>query len=84
LQKEIAIKQGANALKDKWASLLEQRKKDMHNQIVFTLQITLLRSRFLSKDAEPYFSWLAKETRNPAFHGLFKPLKHLHRIRPCA
>jgi HemY protein len=70
---EIASKQGANALKEKWASLPRAAKKDIANQIVY---VQLLIDQGLSKDAEPILVELAKKTRNPAFHGLFKQLKH--------
>jgi HemY protein len=70
---EIASKQGANALKDKWASLPRAAKKDIANQIVY---VQLLIDQGLSKDAEPILVDLARKSRNPAFHGLFKQLKH--------
>ncbi|WP_412972633.1 heme biosynthesis HemY N-terminal domain-containing protein [Glaciecola sp. MF2-115] len=70
---EIASKQGANALKEKWASLPRAAKKDIANQIVY---IQLLIDQGLSKDAELVLVELAKKTKNPAFHGLFKQLKH--------
>lgn len=70
---EIASKQGANALKEKWASLPRAAKKDIANQIVY---VQLLIDQGLSKDAEPVLVELAKKTRNPAFHRLFKQLKH--------
>jgi HemY protein len=70
---EIASKQGANALKDKWASLPRAAKRDIANQIVY---VQLLIDQGLSQDAEPILVELAKKTRNPSFHGLFKQLKH--------
>jgi HemY protein len=70
---EIASKQGANALKEKWASLPRVAKKDIANQIVY---VQLLIDQGLSKDAEPILVELAKKSKNPAFHGLFKQLKH--------
>jgi HemY protein len=70
---EIASKQGANALKDKWASLPRAAKRDIANQTVY---VQLLIDQGLSQDAEPILVELAKKTRNPSFHGLFKQLKH--------
>lgn len=70
---EIASKQGANALKDKWESLPRPAKKDIANQIVY---VQLLIDQGLSKDAEPILVELAKKSRNQAFYGLFKQLKH--------
>lgn len=70
---EIASKQGANALKEKWAALPRAAKKDIANQIVY---VQLLIDQGLSTEAEPILVELAKKSRNPAFHGLFKQLKH--------
>ncbi len=70
---EIASKHGANALKEKWASLPRTAKKDIANQIVY---VQLLIDQGLSQEAEPILVELAKKSRNPAFHGLFKQLKH--------
>jgi HemY protein len=70
---EIASKQGANALKEKWVSLPRAAKKDIANQIVY---VQLLIDQGLSKDAEPILVELAKKSKHPAFHGLFKQLKH--------
>ncbi len=78
---EIASKQGANALKEKWDSLPRAAKKDIANQIVY---VQLLIDQGLSKDAEPILVELAKKSRHPAFHGLFKQLKHpspIHAMR---
>jgi HemY protein len=70
---EVASKHGANALKEKWASLPRAAKKDIANQIVY---LQLLIDQGLSQDAETILVELAKKSKHPAFHGLFKQLKH--------
>ncbi|MBF7073515.1 enzyme of heme biosynthesis [Glaciecola sp. MH2013] len=70
---EIASKEGANALMQKWQDLPRAAKKDVANQIVYIQQLI---NQGLSKDAEPVLVELAKKSRNPAFYALFKQLNH--------
>lgn len=70
---EIASKHGAIALKEKWASLPRGAKKDIANQIAY---IQLLIDQGLSQEAETVLVKLARTSKNPAFHSLFKQLKH--------
>jgi HemY protein len=70
---EIASKEGANALMQKWHNLPRAAKKDVANQIVYIQQLI---NQGLSKDAEPVLVELAKKSHNSAFYNLFKQLDH--------
>jgi HemY protein len=69
----IASKQGANALREKWANLSRSAKKDISNQICY---VQLLLEQGLSSEAEQVLIEFAKKQQHPAFWGLFKQLNH--------
>jgi HemY protein len=70
---DIASKQGANALKEKWSNLSRAAKKDVSNQICY---IQLLLDQGLSAEAETVLVEFAKKHMHEAYWGLFKQLNH--------
>ncbi|MFC4701207.1 heme biosynthesis HemY N-terminal domain-containing protein [Glaciecola siphonariae] len=70
---EIASKQGANALKEKWQNLSRSARKDVGNQACY---IQLLLDQGLSNDAETALVEFAKKQEHEAYWGLFKQLEH--------
>ncbi|MGQ8364261.1 heme biosynthesis HemY N-terminal domain-containing protein [Glaciecola sp. 1036] len=70
---EIASKEGANALKEKWHSLSRAARKDIANQICY---VQLLIDQGLSSEAEISLVEFAEKQHHAAFWGLFKQLNH--------
>jgi HemY protein len=70
---ELASKQGANALKERWQNLSRSARKDLANQVCY---VQLLIDQGLSSDAEKELIEFAKKKEHDAFWGLFKQLKH--------
>jgi HemY protein len=70
---EVASKQGANALKEKWQNLSRSARKSLANQVCY---VQLLIDQGLSSDAEKELVDFAKKKEHEAFWGLFKQLNH--------
>ncbi|WP_395339432.1 heme biosynthesis HemY N-terminal domain-containing protein [Ningiella sp. W23] len=70
---EVASKQGANALKEKWQNLSRSARKDVANQICYA---QLLIEQGMSEDAQHALIEFAKKQEHDAYWGLFKQLCH--------
>jgi HemY protein len=70
---EIASKQGANALCDKWNNLSRTAKKDIANQLVY---IRLLVEQGMSQKAEDVLLEYCGKKPNSEYFGVMKLLNH--------